>query len=686
MTQPAPNYTIETYQLMPTKMEAPVADYQSIVDGSIAKYGVKWIYNKKITEKVTPVEEPGTSTIKRRKRDIKYIWYIDYKCHRSGKKENRTFPNISGKHRELQKASKKNHCPARLKVTCFKHDPEKVTLETIKEHNHQIGGSEDLQHLPLSKEARTFIEDRLNQGYRNRNTRLEIQQNYRQYMQNLSRDFSLSTNTVSHRDQMVHTNEIYNIYKKIQESFYKRADDQRESIRLWLDELNTNSGYKTYTSPAEDALFSFAFSSPWQQQLLLQTTSLCIDVSDATTNNEKGILYTVLICHPLTGTGCPVAYLFTEDQTMAPIKELLLFLRDSVGLQHVHEIILDVNPTEVSDIQTVYPQAILHWCLFHVTRAWMTKIRTMIKSGNATQNAQVQKSLITSLKSMMWEKDVNEFNRKLAEVFVHYANYHEFLNYIKTSYLDGDEFVRWSAAFQPRSFSIMENNSFMESWHNLFKLTYLEKKKNRRIDRLMFILVNDVEPDYISNTNRIQLNVGRMGPEERKRRQRELDAEAVNEEIIPLIADQVEGEDRNITTYNVKSFTIEEVSYSIKVVEEEMKSCNCPDFTMQNIPCKHMYLLKRFKRNIILFTTTQHALDFSTTTIPPEVLQTTTEDLHVQNGIGVDIVTGLQASINASIDGYMLSPHQLTDTQIQSLLNTKLAISAILNNHPPPSN
>ncbi|KAI8091492.1 hypothetical protein BDF21DRAFT_302965, partial [Thamnidium elegans] len=72
----------------------------------------------------------------------------------------------------------------------------------------------------------------------------------------------------------------------------------------------------------------------------------------------------------------------------------------------------------------------------------------------------------------------------------------------------------------------METNNFVESWHNQSKITYLERKRNERADRLIFILVNDIEPDSIEKTNRIQLNVGKMNPEEYgRRRRRELDAE-----------------------------------------------------------------------------------------------------------------------------------------------------------------
>lgn len=57
----------------------------------------------------------------------------------------------------------------------------------------------------------------------------------------------------------------------------------------------------------------------------------------------------------------------------------------------------------------------------------------------------------------------------------------------------------------------------------------------------------------------------------------------------------------NGITFKVNSFTTEGVSYDIYVIEEEMKKCTCPDFIWNHIACKHLYLLKRFKRNILIY-------------------------------------------------------------------------------------
>lgn len=201
------------------------------------------------------------------------------------------------------------------------------------------------------------------------------------------------------------------------------------------------------------------------------------------------------------------------------------------------------------------------------------------------------------------------------------------------------------AAFQPWIYTNMETNNFVESWYNQLKTTYLERKKSRRADHLVFILVNDIEPNFISNTMRIQLNIGRMGLEERRRRRRELDAEAINEEMAGLMIKEIDEDENGVTTYEMETFTIDDVTYGINIVVEEMKSCSCPDFFWYGIVFKHMFLLKIFGRNILLLTVTCNMsalviLDASTVPSEEEYVDLVDAKTRISCN-GLDIVTSL---------------------------------------------
>ncbi|ORE07255.1 hypothetical protein BCV72DRAFT_205918, partial [Rhizopus microsporus var. microsporus] len=107
------------------------------------------------------------------------------------------------------------------------------------------------------------------------------------------------------------------------------------------------------------------------------------------------------------------------------------------------------------------------------------------------------------------------------------------ISYLCISYFNNDNFKRWARTYQPAIYTNMETNNYIESWYNQLKTTYLKRKQNRRVDRLISILMNDVEEDYLQNIQRLMLNVGRMGSEERRRRTRQIKTDQINMGCIP---------------------------------------------------------------------------------------------------------------------------------------------------------
>ncbi|KAI8378856.1 hypothetical protein EDC96DRAFT_571031 [Choanephora cucurbitarum] len=219
-------------------------------------------------------EETASPVVKRRKRVVEYVWYTEYKCHRSGTyrdrvaEGSRTKGGSGGKARDLQKASKKTDCKAKLKVVCFKRDPENVEIVHIDTHNHDVGGMDDLKYLPLSNERKAIISERLREGYSKRDCRIAIQKDFRKFISEFLTDGSGNDNRIYRRDQVVHQGEIHNLYKKIQETFYMKSSNEKESVKLWLKDLE-EKGYSTFVGNDYDNSFTFGFSSPWQKRLLL---------------------------------------------------------------------------------------------------------------------------------------------------------------------------------------------------------------------------------------------------------------------------------------------------------------------------------------------------------------------------------------------------------------------------------
>ncbi|ORE05066.1 hypothetical protein BCV72DRAFT_179148, partial [Rhizopus microsporus var. microsporus] len=77
-------------------------------------------------------------------------------------------------------------------------------------------------------------------------------------------------------------------------------------------------------------------------------------------------------------------------------------------------------------------------------------------------------------------------------------------------------------------FTNMECSIYVESWYNQLKTSYLQRKKNRKLDRLTFILVDNVHTDFIHNTTRMAANIERMSSKTREAREKTNAAEEIN--------------------------------------------------------------------------------------------------------------------------------------------------------------
>ncbi|ORE07705.1 hypothetical protein BCV72DRAFT_304333 [Rhizopus microsporus var. microsporus] len=187
---------------------------------------------------------------------------------------------------------------------------------------------------------------------------------------------------------------------------------------------------------------------------------------------------------------------------MIPAARFLRFIKD-IGpdqqLPCLKKITIDVFAAEHAAITGVFGSAVrIQWCLFHVSRAWMDQIRKKVKLGSVSANNAAHKSMIAALKSLMWESSAQMFTQKL----LHFQQ----------------EFS--SAAYKLQIFNNMETSNYIESWYNQLKTNYSQRKRNRRLDRLIFILVDDVHTDFMHNAAKMAVNVGRMSSETREARKR----------------------------------------------------------------------------------------------------------------------------------------------------------------------
>ncbi|KAI8379048.1 hypothetical protein BD560DRAFT_432599 [Blakeslea trispora] len=121
----------------------------------------------------------------------------------------------------------------------------------------------------------------------------------------------------------------------------------------------------------------------------------------------------------------------------------------------------------------------------------------------------------------------------------------------------------------------MLTNNYIESWHNQLKIIFLGRVQNKRLDKLTFVLVNDVEYYLGQEFERVVQGNGAMSPFFEQQRIRKLVAEEVDEERRSgMISGPVDGANLEVTGDKV------------------IASCTCFDYDRRRKPCKHMCLLK----------------------------------------------------------------------------------------------
>ena len=157
--------------------------------------------------------------------------------------------------------------------------------------------------------------------------------------------------------------------------------------------------------------------------------------------------------------------------------------------------------------------------------------------------------------------------------------------YFKNYYLEYECAFKWTRAYQIQILTNVETNNYIESWHDQLKTNYLQRKRNRRLDRLIFILIDDVHDNFMHNTARMAANIGRISSGIREARKRMIAAEEINELSLEDMAQKVHIDEE--VCYIVKPFTMQ-VVYDISTEQEMMTACNCIDFQRNRRVCKYM--------------------------------------------------------------------------------------------------
>ncbi|KAF8585202.1 hypothetical protein K439DRAFT_1660372 [Ramaria rubella] len=177
------------------------------------------------------------------------------------------------------------------------------------------------------------------------------------------------------------------------------------------------------------------------------------------------------------------------------------------------------------------------------------------------------------------------------ELQLDWADQHDWVTYMEQEWVHHKEC--WARAWRQHAHYGIDTNNFVESWHSNLKKNYIGWMRKQRVDFMICLLTQDIEPDYMRAHIRIGLGFkGRAmckAERENRRKADELNSEDAVERVRELNEEQIQ----------VESFSQEGVVYTIRVDDGGICACDCHAFTHSCLPCKHMFLAQRVTTNNI---------------------------------------------------------------------------------------
>ena len=133
-------------------------------------------------------------------------------------------------------------------------------------------------------------------------------------------------------------------------------------------------------------------------------------------------MYTIILCHEVTGRGVPVLYLVINDQSKEPVREWLIHIKE-LGVSP-RRITIDYSKAKANAINRTWNGSMaIHLC------AWQKNIKEKIVVGNSENKSKVINAIFTDIPDMIYKEDRNEF-------FVHLERFH-------IDWVDQDAFMQY---------------------------------------------------------------------------------------------------------------------------------------------------------------------------------------------------------------------------------------------------
>ena len=374
----------------------------------------------------------------------------------------------------------------------------------------------------------------------------------------------------------------------------RRHDDDSTSVKLWIDEMKlqeTTNPVLLHEHTEHD--FILVLQTKFQAEMLANFASqkvVCVDDTHGT--NAYGFTLTTLMVVDEYGEGFPAAWsISNKNDTETLIKffqavkvnsgELnpLWFMSDDANQYYnAWATVFDYKPTKLL-------------CSWHVLRAWKQNLKSI-------KDVSQQEDVFQELRVIMDQTNNHKCHKMLENAVSLWkcdSSTKKFAEYFEKYYKC--RLTQWASCY--RINSEINTNMFVESFHHVFKYRFLKGKNNRRLDGMIYALLEYIR--FKTFDRLIKQEKGKISARVATIHKRHKESESLSHELVSRVND---------TFWIVKSCTKDQFQYTVEkkcsqcpqkcqlrcpkcnICVHEYE-CTCPDYQVLHTICKHVHLVLR---------------------------------------------------------------------------------------------
>ena len=352
--------------------------------------------------------------------------------------------------------------------------------------------SKDIGHLKIPEQLRLCIAAKLQQG-------IQIDRIMDDIRNNVSGNCS--------REHIITRQDIRNVLCQFNILGIEKHPNDYVSIQAWVTEMrcqefNPVLYFKQQgTEDVENSIgkddFLLCIQTKFQLEMLKAHGSsvVCVDSTHGT-NMYDFLLITILVLDEF-GEGLPIAWAISNKENTETLTVFMKKLRVVSGeLQPVFFMTDDANQywnswkAAYGNTDTKTKKLL---CAWHIDKNWRKAIRENIHGSEA------QATVYHHLQVILKETNKSTFRLRLQQFMTIIKDKHlAFFRYFSAHYAGRTD--QWATC--ERIGTVTNTNMHIESFHRLLKVVYLEGKHNRRLDRLLSILLKIARDKYFERVTK----------------------------------------------------------------------------------------------------------------------------------------------------------------------------------------